>query len=127
MDDYIGCQAANCEREAIVFLTGRPLCVEHYVEQVNALNDLGLTPRGLTEDQPSINALRWNGASANRCPTAERNCQGGCCRAAVRSSRISDLAVCASVVVTDRRSLIHIVIGDVIQSVIGGVIHPMIG
>jgi hypothetical protein len=29
--------------------------------------------------------------------------------------------------VDDRRSLIHVVIGDVIQSVISGVIHPVIG
>jgi hypothetical protein len=38
-----------------VYLGGRPLCYQHYVENLNELNHMGLTPRGLTEDKGSIN------------------------------------------------------------------------
>ncbi|HVA25048.1 MAG TPA: hypothetical protein VMW62_11725 [Chloroflexota bacterium] len=49
------CQGEACERNAIVYLGGRPLCYQHYVDNVNELNQLGLTPRGLTEARESIN------------------------------------------------------------------------
>ena len=43
------CHVPDCGKDALVYLTGRPLCSEHYLENVNELNDLGLTPRGLYE------------------------------------------------------------------------------
>jgi len=49
------CQADACERDAIVYLGGWPLCYQHYVTNLNELNHMGLTPRGLTEDRESIN------------------------------------------------------------------------
>lgn len=45
----IVCQVPKCDRKAIVYLSGRALCLEHYVENLNELNELGLTPRGLSE------------------------------------------------------------------------------
>ncbi|HEX6510988.1 MAG TPA: hypothetical protein VF157_01730 [Chloroflexota bacterium] len=45
------CHAPACGREAIVYLGGRPLCGEHYLQNVNELNDLGLTPRSLSEQK----------------------------------------------------------------------------
>lgn len=52
------CHTQGCRKDAIVFLAGRPLCYEHYVENLNELNEMGLTPRGLTEDAQSINGTR---------------------------------------------------------------------
>jgi hypothetical protein len=52
------CAAAGCRREAIVFLSGRPLCYEHYVTNLNELHELGLTPRGLTESPDNINGTQ---------------------------------------------------------------------
>jgi hypothetical protein len=49
------CHADDCGRMAIVYLGGRPLCYQHYIENLNELNHLGLTPRGLTEDRESMN------------------------------------------------------------------------
>ena len=45
------CAVPNCGRRAVVFLAGRPLCAGHYVENVNELNDLGLTPGNLARDE----------------------------------------------------------------------------
>jgi len=47
----IPCDCPGCKKPALVFLEGRPLCAEHYVENLNEVNRLGLTPRGLTEDK----------------------------------------------------------------------------
>lgn len=52
------CRTDQCERDAIVFLSGRPLCYQHYVDNLNELNQLGLTPRGLTEDRHNMNGSR---------------------------------------------------------------------
>ena len=49
------CSASSCQREAIVYLSGRPLCYEHYITNLNELNELGLSPRGLTEAPTNIN------------------------------------------------------------------------
>lgn len=53
--ELLRCSAADCERDAIVFLSGRPLCYQHYVSNLNELHELGLTPRGLTEDAKNMN------------------------------------------------------------------------
>src|SRR5438067_3500742 len=41
------CHMSGCERRAIVWLGGRALCAQHYIYNVNEVNDLGLTPRNL--------------------------------------------------------------------------------
>ncbi|MFI5265878.1 MAG: hypothetical protein ACHQ7M_00730 [Chloroflexota bacterium] len=38
-----------------MYLGGRPLCYEHYLQNLNELNHLGLTPRSLTEGKNSMN------------------------------------------------------------------------
>lgn len=43
------CHGPSCSKQALVYLSGRALCAEHYLETLNELNDLGLTPRGLSE------------------------------------------------------------------------------
>ncbi len=50
----VQCWTTDCAKEGIVWLSGRPLCPQHYLQQVNELNDLGLTPRGMTEAKQSI-------------------------------------------------------------------------
>ena len=47
------CHSPGCRRGAVVYLAGRPLCSEHYLQNLNELNQLGLTPRGLSEDRPA--------------------------------------------------------------------------
>ena len=42
---------ARCERRAIVLLGGRPMCAEHYVDNLNEVNRLGLTPGNLARDE----------------------------------------------------------------------------
>jgi hypothetical protein len=43
------CAGCGCKKPAIVWLSGRPLCLEHYIGDLNELNDLGLTP-GLSRE-----------------------------------------------------------------------------
>ena len=38
------CQIDGCDKDAIVWLSGRALCAQHYLQNVNEVNDLGLTP-----------------------------------------------------------------------------------
>jgi hypothetical protein len=44
------CTIPGCARRGIVLLSGWPLCSEHYVEKLNELNDLGLTPGNLSRE-----------------------------------------------------------------------------
>jgi hypothetical protein len=46
----IDCASSDCPRRAIVFVSGMPLCVEHYVANMHELNDLGLTPGNLSRE-----------------------------------------------------------------------------
>jgi hypothetical protein len=46
----IACEAPNCAKQAIVFVSGKPFCSEHYIANVNALNELGLTPGNLSRE-----------------------------------------------------------------------------
>ncbi len=50
----VTCWTTDCDKKGIVWLSGRPLCPEHYLQQVNELNELGLTPRGVTEAKENI-------------------------------------------------------------------------
>jgi hypothetical protein len=49
------CCMSDCGKEGIVLLNGRALCPQHYLQQVNELNDIGLTPRGVTEAKENMN------------------------------------------------------------------------
>ena len=45
------CCVAGCGKRAIVLVCGEPLCAEHYIENVNELNALGLTPGNLAREE----------------------------------------------------------------------------
>ncbi len=68
-DDRPACQVPDCPNRAIVYLSGRALCAEHYVENLNELNDLGLTPRGLSGPEERLVRAPVEG------PTRERQSQ----------------------------------------------------
>ena len=36
------CHSPGCRRGAVVYLAGRPLCSEHYLQNLNELNQLAL-------------------------------------------------------------------------------------
>ena len=50
----VQCAAIGCAKDGVVLLNGQPFCGNHYLQQVNALNDMGLTPRGMVEAKDDI-------------------------------------------------------------------------
>jgi len=49
--DHAPCSVTGCTRPSIVLLSGQPLCSEHYIYELNELNDLGLSPGNLSREE----------------------------------------------------------------------------